>query len=105
MDKYHFVLGPCDLRIQDEGKKISMTVLFALRSPKKAKRQYSVTDQERLAAVWAFKTFKSYIMGTHFNVVTDHNALKALFNKASLKGQLACWADYLMGFDMDIVYC
>ena len=52
--------------------------------------------------VWAVKTFKSYIMCTRFKVVTDHNALKALVNKASLKGQLACWADYLMGFDRDI---
>ena len=44
-------------------------------------------------------------MGTRFKVVTDHNALKALVNKASLKGQLACWEEYLMGSDMDIVYC
>ena len=55
--------------------------------------------------VWEVKKFKSYIMSTHFKVVTDHNALKALMKKASLEGQLAFWADYLMGFDMDIVYC
>ena len=42
-------------------------------------------------------------MGTHFKVVTDHNALKALVNKASLKSQLACWVEYLMGFDIE--YC
>ena len=51
-----------------------------------------------------FKTFKSYIMGTRFKVVTDHHALKALVNKASLEGQLACWADFLMGFDMGFVF-
>ena len=88
-----------------EGKKISMLVCFASRSLKGAKRQYSVTDQEGLAVVWAVKTFKSYIMGTRFKVVTDHNTLKALVDKASHKVQLACWADYLMGVNMDIVYC
>ena len=72
-----------------EGKKISMPVCFASRSLKGAKRQYSVTDQEGLAVVWAIKTFKSYIMGTRYKVVIDHNMLKALVNKASLKGQLA----------------
>ena len=80
-----------------------MLVCFKSRSLKGAKIQYSVTDQEGLAVVWAFKTFKSYIMGTRFKVVTDHNVLKALMNKASLKDHLACWADYLMGFDMYIV--
>lgn len=83
-----------------EGKKISMPFCFASRSLKGAERQYSVTDQEVLVVVWAVKTFKSYIMGTHFKVLTDHNTLKAHVNKASLEGQLACWADYLMGFDM-----
>ena len=82
-----------------------MPVCYASKSLKGAKKHYSVTDQEGLAVVCAGKTFKSNIMGTHFKVVTDHNALKALVNKDSLKSQLACWADYLMGFDMDIVYC
>ena len=54
-----------------------MPVCFACRSLKGAKRQYSVTDQEGLAAVWAVKKFKSYIMGTRFKAVTDHNVLKA----------------------------
>ena len=62
-----------------------MPVCLASRSLKGAKRQYSVTDQEGLAVVWAVKTFKSYNMGTRFKVVNDHNALKALVNKASLK--------------------
>ena len=43
-------------------------------------------------------------MGTQFKVVTDHNALKALVGKASLEGQLACWADFLMGFNFEIIY-
>ena len=73
-----------------------MLVCFASRSLKGAKRRYSFTDQVGLAVVWAVKTFKSYIMGTRFKVVTDHNTLKALVNKASLKGHLALWADYLM---------
>ena len=44
-------------------------------------------------------------MGTHFKVVTDHDTLKAQMNKATLKGRLACWVDFLMGFDFKIIYC
>ena len=88
-----------------EGKKYFMPVLYASRSLKGAERQYSVTDLEALTVVWAVKTFKSYVMGTHFKVVTDHKALKALVNKASLEGWLACWADFLMGYDFEIIYC
>ena len=39
-------------------------------------------------------------MGTLFKDVADHNALKALVNKATLEGRLACWADFLMGFSL-----
>ena len=58
-----------------------------------------MTDLEAPAVVWAVKTFRLYVMGTRFKVVTDHNALKALVHKATLRGRLACWADFLMGFD------
>ena len=81
-----------------------MPVLYASRYLKGAKRQYSLTDLEALAVVWAVKAFKLYVMGTRFKVVTDHNALKALVSKASLEGRLACWADFLMGFDFKIIY-
>ena len=55
-----------------------MPVLYASRSLKEAKSRDSVTDLEALSVVWAVKTFKTYIMGTRFKVVTDHNALKLL---------------------------
>ena len=87
-----------------EGKKYFMPVSYASRSLKGAKRQYSVTDLKALAVVWAVKTFRLYVMGTHFKVVTDHNALKALVHKATLEGRLAQWADFLMGFDFEIIY-
>ena len=69
-----------------EGEKFFMPVLYVSRSLKGAKRQYSVTDLKALAVVWAVKMFMLYVMGTRFKVVTDHNALKALVNKASLEG-------------------
>ena len=56
-----------------------------------------MTDQEALAVVWAVKTFNLYIMGTHFTIYTDHNAMKALTNKSVQRVQLGKWADFLKG--------
>ena len=61
-----------------EGKKTFMPVSYASRSLKGSERRYIVTDLEALAVVWAVKTFRLYVLGTCFKVVTDHNALKAL---------------------------
>ena len=86
-----------------EGEQRSLPVAYASRSLKGAERKYSLTDLEALAVVWAVKTFNLYIMGTHFTIITDHNVLKALTNKSVLEGRLARWADFLMGYDMNIV--
>ena len=42
-----------------------------------------MTDLKAFAVVWAVKTFRLCVMGTHFKVVTNHNALIALVNKAT----------------------
>ena len=72
-----------------ESKKYFMPDLYERRSLEEAKRQYSVTNLKALDVVWEVKTFRLYLMGTHFKVVLDHNALKALVNKATLEGWLA----------------
>ena len=52
------------LEYKIEGKKYFMPVLYASRSLKGAKRQYSVMDLKALAVVWAVKMFRLYVMGT-----------------------------------------
>ena len=51
------------------------------------------------------KKFKSYIYGTHFTIITNHNALKAISSKAKLEGRLMQAAKYLMQFNFIIKYC
>ena len=52
-----------------------MSVSYASKSLKGAKRQYSVMDLKALAVVWAIKLFRLCVMGTHLKVITNHNAL------------------------------
>ena len=50
------------------------------------------------------KKFKFYIYGTHFTIITNHNALKTISSKAKLEGRLMQAAKYLMQFDFTIKY-
>jgi hypothetical protein len=51
-----------------------------------------------LAAVWAVKTFRPYVLGLNFKVVTDHSPLQWLINEPDLTGKHAMWALSLQEF-------
>ena len=49
-----------------DGEMIRRPISFASRALNRAERNYSVTDREGLALVWAVKTFKPYVFGMPF---------------------------------------
>ena len=51
---------------------------YASHSSKRAERNYSVIQRECLAAVYALKQFRHYLLGRHFKVYTDHAPLQWL---------------------------
>lgn len=56
------------------------------RKLSKAENNYSTTEREGLAMVYALYKFKYYLLGGHFKMYTDHYALKYLVNKLVLGG-------------------
>ncbi|GFV82653.1 retrovirus-related Pol polyprotein from transposon 297 [Trichonephila clavipes] len=54
-----------------------------------AERNYSTTEREALAVVWALKKFRGYIEGTEITVASDNQPLKWLLNLKSPTGRLA----------------
>ena len=77
---------------------------FSSRTLNRAKRNFSVTDREGLALVWAVKTFKPYVFGMPFKVITNHSTLKVLLDKKNLEGRMMQWAEFLMSYDCEIIY-
>ena len=67
-------------------------VSFASRTLTPAERNYSATEVEGLAVVWALKRFRPYLLGHDVTVCTDHVALVHLFRNNNLSGRLARWA-------------
>ena len=78
-------------------------VAFASRALTNSERQYSVIQKECLAAVYATKQFRHYLLGRHFQLMTDHSPLQWLSSQ-KMEGLLCRWALALQEYDFDIIY-
>ncbi|GJW10212.1 reverse transcriptase domain-containing protein [Tanacetum coccineum] len=68
-----------------------------------AETNYTTTEKEMLAVVYAFEKFRSYLIMNKSVVYTDHSALKYLFNKKDAKARLLRWVLLLPEFDFKVI--
>nr|GEY92451.1 reverse transcriptase domain-containing protein [Tanacetum cinerariifolium] len=68
-----------------------------------AKSNYTTTEKEMLAVVYAFEKFRSYLIMNKSVVHMDHSALKYLFAKKDAKARLLRWVLLLQEVDFKVL--
>nr|GFA38038.1 reverse transcriptase domain-containing protein [Tanacetum cinerariifolium] len=68
-----------------------------------AETNYTTTEKEMLAVVYAFEEFRSYLIMNKIILYTDHSALKYLFAKKDAKARLLRWILLLQEFDFKVI--
>lgn len=88
-------LGAVLAQVQDGEERV---IAYYSRSLLPAERNYHTTDLECLAVVAALKHFRCYLLGSDFEVFTDHSALTTFLTRRQTSGKLLRWALELAEF-------
>ena len=81
-----------------------LPVEYASRLLTTAEKNYTTTEREALAIVWAIGRFRGYIEENSIVVITDHQPLRWLMTLKSPTGRLARWALQLQPYNLTIRY-
>ena len=94
-DASKFGLGTILSQYQDDQK--LHPVAYASRSISTTEANYTITDLETLAVVWAVTHFRYYLYGHDVTIITDHTAVKATLGAPSLTGKHVRWWSKVYG--------
>lgn len=82
-------------------------IAYASRTLNSHEKNYSTTEKELLAVIWAIKYFRPYLYGKQFELRTDHQAIKWLHTKylgKDLNPRLQWWILSLGEHNIKIEY-
>nr|GEV05542.1 reverse transcriptase domain-containing protein [Tanacetum cinerariifolium] len=84
-------------------EKLVKPIHYACKTMNDVKSNYTTTEKEMLAVVYAFEKFRSYLIMNKSIVHTDHSALKYLFAKKDAKARLLRCVLLLQEFDFKVL--
>ncbi|CAB3989654.1 Transposon Tf2-9 poly [Paramuricea clavata] len=74
-------LGAVLAQTQENGQ--DRCIAYASCSLRHVEARYSQTEKEALAAVWGCERFHLYLVGTQFDLITDHKPLEVIYSPKS----------------------
>jgi hypothetical protein len=69
---------------------------------KEHERHYATHDLELASIVHTLRKWINYLMGKRFELRTDHNVLKYLFDQPTLNARQSRWLEFISEYDFDI---
>ena len=100
-DASDFAMGAVLSQVWDDGEH---PVAFESRKMNPAEQNYPTHERELLAVIHALRTWRHYLLGRRFIIVTDHHSLKFLQTQPQLSRRQARWLELLAEFDFEIVH-
>ncbi|GFT98915.1 retrovirus-related Pol polyprotein from transposon 297 [Trichonephila clavipes] len=94
-------MSQCSIGIGAVVNQEQRPVVFASRTLSAAERNYTVTERECLAVVWARNKFRTYLGSFPIKVITDHAALTHLTTGKNLSNRMIRWALKLAEFNIE----
>ncbi len=82
---------------------IDHPISFASRKLSTVEKNYTATEREGLAMVYALQKFRHYLLGSHFKMFTDHFALKYLVKKPVFGGRICRWLIFFQEYDFETI--
>ena len=98
-DTSDYVIGAV---LGQRDNKLPYAVYYASKTLHDAQLNYTTTEKELLAVVYALDKFRSYLLGSKVVVYTDHAALRHLLTKKETKPRLIRWILLLQEFNLEI---
>nr|GFB52737.1 reverse transcriptase domain-containing protein [Tanacetum cinerariifolium] len=80
-----------------------MTIHYASKTMTKTESNYTTTEKEMFAMVYAFEKFRSYLIINKNIVYTNYSALKYLFAKKDSMARLLRWVLLLQEFTFKVI--
>jgi hypothetical protein len=82
--------GLCCVLMQD-----NRVIAYASRALRPHEQNYPTHDLDLAAMVHALKMWRHYLMGTHYNIYTDHKSLKYILTQADLNMRQRRWLELI----------
>ena len=77
---------------------------FESRKMNPTEQNYPKHERELLAVIHALRTWRHYLLGRKFIIVSNHHSLKFLQTQPQLSRRQARWLEFLAEFDFEIVH-
>ena len=81
-------------------EKMFKAIYYASKTFNEAQENYSTTEKEMLAMVFACEKFRPYIVRSHVIIHIDHATIRYLMAKKDVKPRLIRWVLLLQEFDL-----